>query len=1217
MLAVATSVAVVLPMTAAVAAPAAPVSAVPKAAPSEAPTEQAAIVAAVAAGKRVEVAGLRSETTQVFAQPDGHLTAESAAVPQRVQRANGQWAPIDLTLRTAADGTLRPGASVADVRFSHGGAGPLVTLVQAGKTLSLTWPGKLPTPTVAGAAATYPNVLPDVDLVVRATDLGFTHVLVVKTPAAAANPKVKEVRFGLGGDARIVAQPDGKLQAIAGNTLIADTSPAVMWDSARPAAVAGLRASSADAVADDTSTHVSPGGAANVADVATTVVGRNLVLKPSAALLKAPAAAFPLYVDPDWSAGKKRWAYATNNNGNNTDTKVARVGKDPEGSKTYRSFFEFNTTFLKSKHVESAYVQMELDHSASCSETWTHMYATGAIASTPRTKWSPKLSTWLASAASRAPEGAGCDGKADQTVNFRNAKITAKILADAKAKRSSITIGFCACNEDGQYEGSWDRWKKFFPNKAKLIVDYDNIPGAPTKLLIAGVKCPTTGTVSIGTPEPTLTATYPDADNVKGDNQTLSATYEWVEVPADGHVVATTPRKTPPGAKSVPANGTTTSAKLTGLVKDKRYAIRTHATDPKPYSITGDWSPWCVFEVDTTVPAPPTITVNTAPTLPGSLAKVTFTSTNKDVVKFSYGWDDMPLKSVAATGTTTKTATVSLTAARYGDLTLYAYASDITQNKGNNAAVEFEVGRPSEAIARWKLETYPTVTEDKALADAKPAVGGDTPLTWDSAAPDHAFKPEARLLGGSTANFDATKGGPAGWAEASVPALDTSKSFSVAAWVRLGDTTTYQTAVSKDGANMSVFRLQYRTDMQGWCFSIRSKDVQDASLSVACAKAVTVGKWTHLAGVYDENEMLLKLYINGKVVATTTPTDAWKADWAGGWNATGPVVVGRALDAKYNGTVDVYSGQIADVQVFNRALVDQDLVGQRATDEHSNGFDEPGMIAPIQVGQWDFNAATLCYASGIQDTCKAPDAAAWSRQLTLTPGVEVGDGLRDNSLILDGTHFAEEPDPLAGTATREFGYSQRNTAADGEQPVLQDTSVLRTDQPFTVSAWVRLDDNVGKQTIISQDTAGAGFSGFDLSYRATDNKWVFSMRNGAAVSDAAQQSVAIADAEDPTAWHQVVGVFDPGLGQLRLYVDGELEANGGKATTVATHAGLVPWQSTGSLVVGRSDQPGGLTDWLSGSLDNVAAWQGVMTGAAIHTLYDSESPEVDQTLTVG
>lgn len=199
-------------------------------------TEQDALAAAAASDERVEVVSLRSETTQVFAEPDGRLVAESAAVPQRVRRDNGTWEPVDLALRPASDGTVRPRASVADVRFSGRDDRPLVTVVRDGRTFTLDWPAPLPEPSLEGDTARYPNVLADVDLVVRATDTGFTHVLVVKTPAAAE--KVRQVRFRLGGDATVTADPAGGVRAVAAGTVLASAPPATMWDSARPAPTA-------------------------------------------------------------------------------------------------------------------------------------------------------------------------------------------------------------------------------------------------------------------------------------------------------------------------------------------------------------------------------------------------------------------------------------------------------------------------------------------------------------------------------------------------------------------------------------------------------------------------------------------------------------------------------------------------------------------------------------------------------------------------------------------------------------------------------------------------------------------------------------------------------------------------------------------------------------------------------------------------------------------
>jgi hypothetical protein len=60
-------------------------------------------------------------------------------------------------------------------------------------------PAALPEPRLARDTATYPDVLPGVDLVVRATVTGFTHVLVVKSAAAAANPTLARISYPLGG----------------------------------------------------------------------------------------------------------------------------------------------------------------------------------------------------------------------------------------------------------------------------------------------------------------------------------------------------------------------------------------------------------------------------------------------------------------------------------------------------------------------------------------------------------------------------------------------------------------------------------------------------------------------------------------------------------------------------------------------------------------------------------------------------------------------------------------------------------------------------------------------------------------------------------------------------------------------------------------------------------------------------------------------------------
>jgi hypothetical protein len=95
--------------------------------------------------------------------------------------------PVDTTL-SASHGAVTPAAVPGDVTLSDGGSGPLATLSGGKGSMSFDWPGSLPTPTLSGDTATYPNVIPNGDLVVTATVLGFEVSL--KLRQAPASPLV-------------------------------------------------------------------------------------------------------------------------------------------------------------------------------------------------------------------------------------------------------------------------------------------------------------------------------------------------------------------------------------------------------------------------------------------------------------------------------------------------------------------------------------------------------------------------------------------------------------------------------------------------------------------------------------------------------------------------------------------------------------------------------------------------------------------------------------------------------------------------------------------------------------------------------------------------------------------------------------------------------------------------------------------------------------------
>ncbi|KAB1929178.1 LamG domain-containing protein [Micromonospora noduli] len=1181
-----------------------PVAAAPAAAAcaGEARTEMAAAAMAAACDQAVVVDASRSEYARVVAQPDGRMTFESAVVPQWTRKTGG-WTDINLELFRDADGLLRPRASAADVTFSSGGSGPLVIVKNAAKTMTMSWSGgSLPEPAVDGDSATFPNVLPDVDLVLRATRVGFTHVLVVKSAGAASNPAVRQIRFDLGGDAQVRHSPSGALKATAGAVVVASAEPAAMWDS-RPSTVAAKAIGRNQSAGDEPSSDVSAGDAAQVAPVAAQITGGgDLLLTPDPALLDSPNAHFPIYIDPQWrwSDLRNKWAYSTNNGSSNSDYSVARVGLNPDTGAIYRSYFEFptvadNRVSLKGKFIADARVEMKVDHTHSCDDTPTWMYLSPAIDKTMRATWSKMgLSTMLTAAGSHANEAGGCGAiQPDMTVQFESSAVTTQLRAVAGNSWSTMTLGFSAAGDkNGSGESTQSRWKKYFPGNAKLFVDYDSKPGAPAGLQVAGVAC-NSGVLMVGTFTPTLRATFPDADSW----DSLTAHFEWIEVPSGGMatVTDTSPARKPgPGDKTgITPNTVATSVALSGLVKDKTYAYRVKSTDTYFQSA---WSPWCRFAVDNTRP-PVTVTMVTAPPSPGRAGRFRIESSDTTVASFTYGWGSAGEFSKPAQGTSPKYVEVDATAPSYGRNVFKAKAIDGTLNESNEFGFSFMVGTPLPAIAQWGLETYPGIDQAAALAD-KSGVGASTPLTATSV----GWTDDVRMVDGMTATFN----GSSSQAASSGPVVDTTKSFTVAAWVRpslidtVGDRNVLgqDPAMTPDTTMAGGFYLGVRRDSQGphWSFHMRNSLDKNSSGATIYAPptlgSADIGRWVHLAGVYDAAAKTMQLYVNG-ADAGETPRAATP------WAATGRFTVGRTF---WGGGGNWWAGNIADVQVFDRAIVPHDFTGILKDDPDSGGFDEPGMLTPIQVGGWGFESDPegACWDPTIVNSCEAKDTTAWDRWLALSKGVEVdtgrgGDG--SGGLFFD-SGLDDDADPNTPPApTTEFGRSAYKLNPIGEVAQWQATPVLRTDQSFTVSVWVRLEQTDDYQTVMVQH--GAAVGGFYLYY-GNDNGgvWKLKMLDTAATPDDGT-GATFATAPAPNVgdtWQHLVGVLDADRRQLKLYVNGE------RMTTTTLRTSWRPWQANGPLLVGRN----GTWNPLHGTVDDLGLYQGAMTDAQVLALHQAQ-----------
>lgn len=695
------------------------------------PDEAAALTTARLTGKRVQITGATTEFSTSIANPDGTVSFESSVEPQRAQQADGSWRGLDLTLAADAQGRLRPATSIADVSFSGGGSTPLVELVSDGGSLTLSWQQALPEPVVDGDTATYPEVRPGVDLVVRATTTGFSHLWAVKNRAAAAG--AQELRLEVGGDATVSTEQGGALHAKADGRLLAVAAPPVMWDSseltvwqpdadvltgsgrpmARPRIVPGAQRSSA----------AGPGDGAKVRDVAVRLTADGgLTLRPDAALLAGTETSFPVFVDPSWNVTSAKWAYANSINSNWDVGGRAWVGRNPSDGTLYRSFFDFDVSAIRGKYVQSASVTARLDHSWSCSPTWTHLYRTSniTVSSGARMAWSTRplpSSVWLDSAEGNANEAGGCGStQPDMTMTFERSNLLNDVRQAATANWTLYTVGFCACNDQGQYETAQDRWKKFYTNQTKLLVTYTSLPTVGTRSTVPTTSCVT------GSTRPFVNTTTPQLRSVINDPESaaVKAEFEWWAVGGAAKIGSV--------VTGSAASGSTLSATVPSgaLANGGNYMWRVRGNDG---IVNGGWSSYCEFSVDTTAPGAPTVTSTAYPAGqwagdPGTPGSFTFGANGStDVTSYSYGLNVTPPdQSVAAPGNG-QSATVQITPTNEGLNTLYVRSRDRAGNLSSIVAYQFFVGSTAGALTAPGIGD---ITSGRTIlrAEGRPATSG-------------------------------------------------------------------------------------------------------------------------------------------------------------------------------------------------------------------------------------------------------------------------------------------------------------------------------------------------------------------------------------------------------------------------------------------------------------------------------------------------------------
>lgn len=922
--------------------------------------EAAALAKARATGKPVEVTGQRNATTQVYANPSGTLTAEVHARPVRVKRYDGSWVPVDMTLRRTGGGGVVPTATPTPVRFSGGGDEPLVTIYRDGKALSLTWPGRLAAPTLRGDTATYPEVLPGVDLVVRAYDDGFAKALVVKTPAAARNPALAKIRFAVGGSG-ITVRPrsDGSFVAVdkTGKELFGASTPS-MWDSSGP--VDGK----VDTEEEQRDRIAGPGSALHRSVLPVRFADGHLELTPDQAMLADPGTKFPVYIDPSVTVDLSYWTMINGRFRNqsywsydrSSGAKVGYVEDYADGWEKYRSLFRFPISSFASKHVIDVEFSATLYHSYYCTKSRADLYhvVTGFNSSTNWENSTPWYSQYFMDNAS----GQSCSSTGDVRMEWSSSALTG--VADS-ATGTYLILGLRSYDESTINAG----WKKFKPSSAKLSVTYNTPPKAPSKITINGHGCVQgADRPIIGSTSPKLTAYLSDPDSA----DTMDVRFYWV--PLGGTKTTTNSIVRGPLAN----NATMVINEGTGfpdgaLESGMTYYVQGYARDNSPVRDRSPDSAICEFTVDVTRPENMPQVISTDYPADdayhkgvGQTGSFTFDPNGvTDVVLYEYHLEGQPVQTVAAGAD--GTATIKLTPEIRGSNTLFVRSKDAAGNPSDwRQDYAFNVGSPTPPQAHWTMsEESGTTLLDSSGNGNDATVFGTTSRTAGRVGiggPDRALG-----LDGS------------GYASTPNPVVDTAKSFAVAVWVR-SDWASGM-VVSIEGPESRAFYLGYDANDYRWAFAmVDSQNVQRAAVSTEYV-ADTV--WTHLAGTFDEATGKLRLYVNGKLSSTATNTSPR--------SGSGPTVIG-GIFPPYGS--EYFAGAVDDVRIWNRMA-------------YASEFEQITNEATL-VGQWLFD--------GDVDPAVATDTSGYAHPATLTGAIARGPGYDGTDGLVGSGGWARTDGPV-------------------------------------------------------------------------------------------------------------------------------------------------------------------------------------------------------------
>ncbi|MEO3798887.1 DNRLRE domain-containing protein [Nonomuraea sp. B1E8] len=728
---------------------------------------------------RVLVTGETTESTLTYINPDGTITLEAASGPVRVKQGD-RWTPIDTTL-TVHGGVLKPKASIADVKFSAGGDGePLAVLDRpGGQSYMLTWPTALPKPKVEGNKATYPDAAgPGADLVLTALATGFRHDVVLRQ--RPTGPVEYEIPLRTEGLTITKTSSGGlALKDAKGKTVAAAPRPIMFGSQSAQATAAETTAASTD--------HPDRGAVSLAIRQADD--GRRLILRPDPAFLTDPGTVYPVTVDPTVTLTSQ----ATNTinstcpNGDQFVAWGASVGvtnyvcPSNWGAKVIeRALLGFDTSSLAGQQITDAQVQLTGDLWGCPLNQKLQVRRITRAWNDSDVFWSTQPTTTDDGEVTVSPPSI-CTANSSPASDVPWAvTVTAIAQAWASGAGSHGLLLKVSNEEKTQPVFSWDFTSSEAP---KLVVTYGSTPivehpravpvASPTRPIQpeVGEEPQISGRLFTTTTTPTLSV------GVRGTSSNLRGEFE-VEhdpnIPAQGSglIWSGVSTDTQPGEVAnitVPA----------GNISDGwRIRWRARATDG---STNSAWTQWQLLGVDATRPQPPVVYCN-RPYLEGSWGphtddgvSCTFESGVRDVTEYLWALDDTSKYNVMEAGHWEMSLGETRSnkfAVEDGWHTLYVKTRDKAHNTSDVTTYSFGAGPGGLVTAQSQNRTQRYLTLDAA------AHPGRTEITYEYNT-GSALEWEWATIPSNDVHVPGTTQPISNWPQTRA---DTSKNFSPLSW---------------------------------------------------------------------------------------------------------------------------------------------------------------------------------------------------------------------------------------------------------------------------------------------------------------------------------------------------------------------------------------------------------------------------------------------------